>query len=142
MSELDKKKVIRNIVAVVGGLLIATIIAALVEKLGHSIWAPPVVDPNSSPEAVSAAYVSYLKIAPLGAILMVAIAHFVGIMAGVGFAFKIQRDFKMAGIIVGAIYLFLAIIMLVMITHPFWFMIVDLVAIVIGIVIPWRMLKS
>ena len=142
MSEVNKKKLIRNIVAVLGGMLLAAIVAYLVEGIGHSIWPPPELPDGTTPEQATAAAAAWMKIAPIGAMLMVALAHLVGVAVGVWFAFKMQKGFKLAGMIVGVIFLLMALATWAMITHPFWFMVVDFVAIVIGIVIPWRALKS
>jgi hypothetical protein len=142
MADANRKKMIRNIIAVLGGLLLASIVAAGIEALGHSIWPPPEMDQSEGALAATVQAAAWMKIAPTGAMLMVALAHCIGVACGVGFAFKIQRDFKMAGVVVGAFFLLFALLMFMWITHPFWFIIADLLAIIVGIVIPWRMLKS
>ncbi|MCG8573941.1 MAG: hypothetical protein MI810_03560 [Flavobacteriales bacterium] len=141
MSELDKKRVIRNAFSIVGGIIAGIIVTYAVERLSHSLYPPPKVPAGMSMDEMMAMYEGYLKIAPTGALLMIALAHFAGTFVGVLLAFRLQKEFKLAGIFVGIIILFFTLVNLFQISHPMWFAIVDVLAVLIGIIIPWRMLK-
>lgn len=142
MSEVNKSRLIRNIVAVIGGLILATLAVYFVEKISHAIWPPPELPEGTSPAQALIRAEEWLKAAPLGAMLMMVLGNFIGAVVGVWFAFKMHRDFKFAGVLVGALFLLLGFFSWVIIPHPFWYMCVDFIAILAGIVIPWRALKS
>jgi len=117
---------IRNIAAVLAGVVTAFVLILVVEKLGHLIYPPPADLDFSDPEAIR----PYMATLPFVALLFPMIAWVVGTFAGSLLASKIgtANPLLFAGI-VGGLVLAATIANLIMIPHPVWFSIVSLIAI-------------
>lgn len=117
---------IRNIAAVLAGVVTAFVLILVVEKLGHLIYPPPADLDFSDPEAIR----PYMATLPFVALLFPMIAWVVGAFAGSLLASKIgtANPLLFAGI-VGGLVLAATIANLIMIPHPVWFSIVSLIAI-------------
>jgi hypothetical protein len=119
----------RNIIAGIAGVLIAGTLVFLVEMAGHAVY-PPAANLDFSDKEVMRAYVSAM---PLGALLFVGGAWFVGALGGTFAACKIGRAKpEVYAMVIGGFVVAATIANLVMIPHPLWFSIAGLVGIVIA----------
>jgi hypothetical protein len=119
----------KNIAAGIAGVVIAGLLVWLVELLGQTVYPPPTDLNFADPDAMRA----YIDRLPLGALLFVAAAWFIGTLGGTFAACKIgtARPIVFAGV-VGGLMLIATATNLVMIPHPLWFSILGLVGIAVG----------
>jgi len=118
---------IRNIGALIAGIVIAFVLIYLIEMLGHAIYPPPPDLDFSNPDAVR----PYIATLPIVALLFPMIGWLLGAFAG-SFVANICGDAKpyvFSGI-VGGLVLAGTIANLIMIPHPLWFSITALIGIV------------
>ncbi len=119
----------RNIGAGIAGVVIAGLLVWIVEKIGHAVYPPPFGLDFADPDAMRA----YIAMLPLGALLFVAAAWFIGTAGGTFAACKLgtARRFIFA-LVVGGFMLVATAINLVMIPHPMWFSALGIAGIVFG----------
>lgn len=119
----------KNIAAGIAGVVIAGLLVWLVEMLGHAVYPPPTGLNFADPDAMRA----YIDMLPLGALLFVAAAWFIGTLGGTFAACKIGDAKPMIfAIVVGGLMLVGTLFNLVTIPHPLWFSILGLVGIAVG----------
>ena len=118
---------LRNAAGVIVGLVVAFVLIATIEKLGHFIYPPPTDLDFSDPDAVR----PYIATLPFIALLFPMFAWFVGTFAGslAGCYIGTARPVVFAGI-VGALVFAGTVANLIVIPHPLWFSIISLVGIV------------
>jgi len=116
---------IKKIVAVVAGILLTSDAVGLVQQLGHYLYPlPSGTDPND-PEAIK----KYVENAPFMAIFFVIISYAVGALVGGFVSTKIANDGKkIYALIIGILFLFNSIYMMVTIPSPIWFWILGIAA--------------
>ena len=68
----------KNIIAGITGVVIAVALVWVVEKVGHAVYPPPPDLNFADPDAMRA----YIETVPLGALLFVAAAWFIGTLCG------------------------------------------------------------
>jgi hypothetical protein len=126
---------LRRILAVLVGLVVAFGTVALVEWFGHQVYPPP-PDLDFTNAVMIKAYISTL---PLGAFLFVLLAWFSGTLAGGMVACRIaQSNPVIFASIIGAMMLVATIANLMMIPHPTWFSITAIVLIAAGTLLAIR----
>ena len=119
----------RNIAAGVAGVVIAVALVWLVEKIGHAVYPPPADLDFSDAEAMKA----YIAALPLGALLFVAAAWFIGTLCGTCAACAIGTVKPMIfAMVVGGLMLVATIVNLAMIPHPMWLSALGIVGVLIG----------
>ncbi len=119
----------RNIVAGVVGVTVASVLVWVVQKIGHTVYPPP-TDLNLADAEALKDYVASL---PVGALLFVAAAWFVGATAGTCAACAIGTAKPMyLAVVVGGFVFIAASANLVMIPHPIWFSVLGLVGVLVG----------
>ena len=119
----------RNIVAGVVGVIVASVLVWVVQKIGHTLYPPP-TDLNLADAEALRDYVASL---PVGALLFVAAAWFVGATAGTCAACAIGTAKPMyLAVVVGGFVFIAASANLVIIPHPIWFSVLGLVGILVG----------
>jgi len=119
----------KNIVAGIAGVVIAGALVWLVEIIGHTVYPPPSDLDFADPDAMRA----YMKTVPVGALLFVGGAWFVGTLGGTIAACKIGNAKPLTfAIVVGGLMLIATAANLVMIPHPIWFSILGIAAIIVG----------
>ncbi|MBT8112019.1 MAG: hypothetical protein KJO27_14975 [Gammaproteobacteria bacterium] len=120
---------LKNIAAGIAGVVIAGVFVWLVEMVGHSVYPPP---PNLD-FADADAMRAYIDRLPLGALLFVAAAWFIGTLGGTFSACKIgtAKPIVFAGV-VGGLMLLGTAANLIMIPHPLWFSILGIVGIIVA----------
>jgi len=119
----------KNIAAGIAGVVIAGLLVWLVEMLGHTVYPPPTGLNFADPDAMRA----YIDMLPLGALLFVAAAWFIGTLGGTFAACKIgtAKPIVFAGV-VGGLMLIATAANLIMIPHPLWFSILGIVGIIVA----------
>jgi len=119
----------RNIGAGIAGVVIAFVLVALVEMVGHAFYPPPEGLDFADADAMRA----YIDTVPLGALLFVAGAWFIGTVGGTCAACAIgtAKPLIFAGV-VGGLVLVATIANLIMIPHPLWFSVLGIVGILVG----------
>ena len=120
---------LKNIGAGIAGVAIAVALVWLVEMLGHTVYPPP---PNLdfADADVMRAYVDTL---PVGALLFVAAAWFVGTLGGTAVACNIGDAKPMIfALVVGGLMLVATAMNLFMIPHPLWFAVLGVGGVIAG----------
>jgi hypothetical protein len=113
----------RKILAVIVGAVVAVLFISGVEAVAHVIYPPPPGMKFDDPAVIKA----FVDSMPLGAFLMVLLAHALGSLAGPAAATLAGgRTSLIPGVIVGALLLAAGIMNAAMLPHPVWFKIVDL----------------
>ncbi len=118
---------IRNIGALIAGIVTAFASIYLIEMLGHKIYPPPSDLDFSNPDAIR----PYIATLPIIALLFPRFGWFVGTFAGslVAIFCGDAKPYVFAGI-VGGLVLAATVANLIMIPHPLWFSITSLIGIV------------
>lgn len=110
--------ILRSILAVFAGLVVAGLLIAIIEAVGHTIYPlPEGIDPSNR-EAVA----EIMPNAPAGALIFVLIAWDIGNLCGSWVAARLAgRNPMMHAIIVGVILFAGAVYTMLVIPHPVWF---------------------
>ncbi|MBL3549898.1 MULTISPECIES: hypothetical protein [Chryseobacterium] len=110
--------ILRQILAVVVGLIVGSIGIAIVENIGHQLYPPPVgTDPNDM-EALK----EYVGEAPFMALFFIIMAYALAAFVSGFTATKISNNGKhTAAIICGIIFLLITIYMMTSLPTPIWF---------------------
>ena len=122
----------RTILAVAAGVALGVVGIIVLQMVGHAIYPPPSITDSAS-------YKIYFDTAPIGALLLVIIAHAAGAFAGGVTAIRIDRGKKIAGGIVGIFFAFATIadlvnMLMMNVIPPFWFVALDPLAVVLVVV--------
>ena len=119
----------KNIAAGVAGVIVAFVTVLVVEKIGHSVYPPPPDLNFADKEAMGV----YIETIPLGALLFVAAAWFLGTLGGIVTACRIGAAKPLIyAMVVGGLVLAATAANLIMIPHPAWFSILGVAGIVIA----------
>lgn len=119
------------VLATIAGLMVAAIITFGIESLSAVIFPfPDGADPTDMEWLKN-----NMESIPTGAMIIVALAHFIGIVCGMVVAGIISKTSVIPAYIVGALMLAGTVANLIMIPHPIWFMITDIIGALIGICI-------
>ena len=118
---------IRNIAALIAGIVTAFASIYLIKNLGHTIYPPPPDLDFSDPEAMR----PYIATLPIIALLFPMFGWFIGAFAGslVADFCGNAKPYVFAGI-VGGLVLAATIANLILIPHPLWFSITSLLGII------------
>ena len=119
---------VKKIAAAVLGIIVAGLIVAAIEALGHTVYPiPPDIDFKDPIQ-----FGNYVQSLPIGAFLFVAGGWTSGTLGGGLLACFIAKEkpFVYSGI-VGGFILVATVVNLIMIPHPLWFSINALIAIAI-----------
>jgi hypothetical protein len=121
--------VVRSILAVLAGIVVALALVAAIEAGGHAAYPVPAGVDLTSPEQARA----YMDGIPLGALLFVFAAWTCGAFGGALVAALLAKSRPMshAGI-VGGVVLAAAAANLAMLPHPTWFAVLGVAGIVVG----------
>jgi hypothetical protein len=120
---------VRSVLSVIAGVIVASLLIALMELLGHLVYPlPPDLDPSDP--ADRAAFEAYIATAPLGAFLLLLLAYAVGALCGSWLAARLAgRSPLLHGLIVGVVILLVNAATMARITHPAWFIVTSLLLI-------------
>jgi hypothetical protein len=119
----------RSILAVVLGVILANVVIVAVEMIILLLYPPPPGFDMHDPEAMR----QLILTMPVGAFLMVSLAHFLGTAAGATLAaWMPRRSTVVPAVIVGALILAAGVANQMMQSHPAWFWPVDLATYPLG----------
>ena len=120
---------LRNILALVVGLVVSVGVVKAVEMAGHAIWPPPTDLDWTDGEAIR----TYTSQQPFLALLFPIMSYFLGTFAGPFVASRIgtARAILFVGVI-GIVMLSATITTLIWIPHPVWFSVLAVTAVIIG----------
>ena len=119
----------KKILAGVVGVIVAFVLVWLVQKVGHTVYPPPVDLDWQDTEAVR----TFIGTLPTGAFLFVIASYFIGAFCGTLAACKIAGSNRFVfALIVGGLMLAATAMNLVMIPHPMWFSVLAIIAIVVA----------
>lgn len=119
----------KNIFAGVAGIVVAVAIVWLVEMIGHSVYPPPPALDFADPVAMRA----YMETLPIGALLFVGSAWFLGTLGGTMTACRIgSAQPTTYAMVVGGLMLLATAANLYMIPHPLWFSVLGILGIVVA----------
>jgi hypothetical protein len=119
----------RNIGAGIVGIFLAVGLVWAIESIGHLVYPPPADLDFANAEAMR----EYTDTVPIGALLFVAAAWFVGTLAGTFAACRIGTASPLVFVlVVGGLMLAATITNLMMIPHPLWFSALGIVVVLVG----------
>lgn len=116
--------ILRSILSVFVGSIVAMIFVGILEFLGHQLFIVPLPPDLKDPEELRNAIGKLMAEGriPLGALVAVLFAWCAGSFSGAFVAAKLAtRAPRVHGLIVGALMLASSVLNLVMIPHPTWF---------------------
>ena len=106
----------RKLVGAVAGIVLAMLVVALVQTVGHYLFPEPELPANPSPQQLRDAVAA----APVGAKAMVVLSWFLGALVGVWAALRISNGARRSALVVAGAVLLLTIAVLLSVTHPTW----------------------
>ena len=106
----------RKLIGAVVGIVLAMLVVAIVQMVGHVLFPAPEIPENPSPEQLREA----VKAAPIGAKAMVVLSWFLGALVGVWAALKISNGARRSALVVAGAVLLLTIAVLLSVAHPTW----------------------
>ena len=98
------------------GIVLAMLVVALVQTVGHYLFPEPELPANPSPQQLRDAVAA----APVGAKAMVVLSWFLGALVGVWAALRISNGARRSALVVAGAVLLLTIAVLLSVTHPTW----------------------
>ncbi|WP_158982196.1 hypothetical protein [Lysobacter panacisoli] len=109
----------RTILGMLVGVVVAVVVIAAVEVIGHGFYPPPAgLDPLDP--ANEAAFAAFVAAMPFMGKLIVLLAWVLGTFAGALAAAKIARHQTAAALLVALVIVTLVITMITKIPHPTW----------------------
>jgi len=127
---------LRNVLAIVAGVVTAFLTVMLIDKLGHFVYPPPRGLDFSDPDAVR----PYLATLPLAAYLFILASSVVAAFVGTLVACYIgTANATLFGAIVGGIILAATIANFIAIPHPVWLAVATLSGIVLSTLLAIRL---
>lgn len=113
----------RNIIAIIIGLFVAFLATYFVYNINSSLFPlPENIDPSDM-DAMKA----YMASLPIGAFIIVIIAHIAGSFAGALTASKIGHSHHVnLSLFIGVFMLLMGIIRVLVAPHPIWFIVIDI----------------
>lgn len=122
----------KNIIATIVGLIIASVTVYIFESLiGHQLFPFPEGADPSNMEWLK----NHMDQIPFGSKVLVIIAHFLGIISGMFFASLISRTSMVPAYIVGGLMLAATIATIILLPKELWFSIFDFVLALVGILV-------
>jgi predicted naringenin-chalcone synthase len=129
--------IVRKVVAVVAGLVVAMLVVMIAEGAGHAIFPPPEGLDITKPEDQA----RLMEVIPLGAKIAVVVAWFLGATAGAATAMTLGKD-AMPGWIVGLVLVALSLVTTQMFPHPLWMMVAAVALPLAGVLVAKRLALS
>ena len=130
--------VVRTIVAVVVGTVVAFVLVGVIEAIGEVVYPPPAGVDFGRPDQLA----SYMQRLPGGALAFVLAAWIVGTFFGGLVAAWIARSrTALAAAIVGALVLAATIANFVLIPHPAWMIAAGVVGIAVAAYLAGRLMR-
>ncbi len=120
----DTKLLLRNILAIVAGVLLGGVAIMVVQMIGHQVY-PVSAELDVNDKAAMRAFVAGL---PVGALLFVIVAYAIGSFVAGALAAYIGHGARTRhALVAGAVLMLAGIMNLVAIPHPVWFSVLTVV---------------
>lgn len=121
----------KQLLATIVGFVVAAGTILLFEFFGEMFYPIPEFINTNDLDALKA----FIDKIPIGNLIFVAAAHFLGITAGMLITTYVTKSSLIPGYIVGIAMLIATIINLFIIPHPVWFYFLDVAAAVLGFIL-------
>ncbi|MBD3769236.1 MAG: hypothetical protein IE925_03750 [Rhodobacterales bacterium] len=106
----------RKLIGAVVGVVLAMLVVAIVQMVGHLLYPEPELPENPSPQQLREA----MEAVPFGANFMKVLSWFFGTLIGVWTALRISNGARRSALVVAAAVLLLTIAVLLSVAHPTW----------------------
>lgn len=113
----------KKILFVVLGIVLASVVVALIEGLSHQIYPVPEGLDTTDIDALKAYIESGMEV---GAMLFVVLAHALGSFAGSIFSAKMCQNSLACGVSVGVVMMLFGIVNMFIFPHPVWMQVLDI----------------
>lgn len=128
----------RNLLATLTGIICAALLTFIIEMLSTTLFPLP-----DGAKPMDRTWLSeHMHLIPLGAMIMVAIAHTLGLIIGMYVAAIIAKSSLNPTYIVAGFMGLTTLSNLFMIPHPNWFVATDIIGVLIGIMFGLKLAKS
>jgi hypothetical protein len=113
---------LKNIIVVIGAMIMGGVLIYGIESLNHLVFPPPADLNTSDMEALKA----YMQQAPAGSLAILLLAHASGaFISGWIISRFAASNIRMLVLITGMIWMITGVINLIVIPHPLWFSVAD-----------------
>ncbi len=128
----------KNVLATIAGFIAASLIVYLIEQIGWKFF--PLPDTINPMDAESLK--QNIDLIPKGSMIFVILAHAIGTFSGMILAGFISKKSLIPSYIVGGLMILATITNLVMIPSPIWFIILDLLGVIMAFFIAKNIVQS
>ena len=117
----------KTFLATVAGIIVGVFTIWAIEAIGHLLFPLPVdLTPTNLEELKQV-----VMIMPIKSLLVVIIAQIIGVFSGMYVGFIMQRENLTPLYIIAGLFIFSTVLNLILMPHPTWFMITDLLSILL-----------
>lgn len=117
----------KTFLATVAGIIVGVFTIWAMEAIGHLLFPLPAELTPTNLEELK----QVVMIMPIKSLLVVIIAQIIGIFSGMYVGFIMQRESLTPLYIIAGLFIFSTVLNLISIPHPTWFMITDLLSILL-----------
>ncbi|MDF1673173.1 MAG: hypothetical protein P1U41_06685 [Vicingaceae bacterium] len=121
------------VVAAILGLVVGMLVVMGIEALSHILYPLPFTPTLENLQ-------EYTSQIPLGGMLLVLLAHFLGGIVAIFTTLKLSKK-NLPAYIIAVVFFAATTYNLFLIPHPFWFTITDVVLTIIGMLIVFKLVK-
>jgi hypothetical protein len=130
--------IMKNVLATITGFIVASLVVYLIEQLGWNFFPlPDSIDPMDA-ESLK----QNIDLIPKGSMIFVIIAHAIGAFSGMTLAGFISKKSLIPSYIVGGLMILATIVNLVMIPSPIWFIVLDLLGVILAFFLARNLVQS
>ena len=120
---------LRNVVAIFAGTIVAMVLMVLLQSLAHSVYPPPPGLDYTNPEVRQ----NIMMQAPAGALGIVLSSYLVATLVGAWVAARLSADVPLRqGYLIGLLLLVASVMNLRAIPHPTWFIVANVLVVLVG----------
>ena len=117
----------KTFLATVTGIIVGVFTIWAIEAIGHLLFPLPAELTPTNLEELK----QVVMIMPIKSLLVVIIAQIIGVVSGMYVGFIVQRESLTPLYIIAGLFIFSAVLNLILMPHPTWFMITDLLSILL-----------
>ena len=117
----------KTFLATVAGIIVGVFTIWAIEAIGHLLFPLPAELTPTNLEELK----QVVMIMPMKSLLVVIIAQIIGVFSGMYVGFIMQRESLTPLYIIAGLFIFSTVLNLISIPHPTWFMIADLLSILL-----------
>ena len=117
----------KTFLATVAGIIVGVFTIWAMEAIGHLLFPLPAELTPTNLEELK----QVVMIMPIKSLLVVIIAQIIGVFSGMYVGFIMQRESLTPLYIIAGLFIFSTVLILILMPHPTWFMITDLLSILL-----------